>query len=75
VSTGGDARTCTGRKNNMTINLYAGWTLFLAAILLLVSLGKLDLLLILLPLSLLLAFATGCSGHDKTRLTGPLKKG
>jgi hypothetical protein len=59
----------------MTINLYAGWTLFLGAILLLVTFGKLDLLVILLPLSLLVACGIACSGHHKTRLTGGLKKG
>ena len=59
----------------MNINQFAGWTLVLGAILLLVTLGKLDLLVILLPLSLLLAYGIGCSGHDKTRLTGDIKKG
>jgi len=59
----------------MNINQCAGWAMVLGAILLLVTLGKLDLLVVLLPLSLLLAYGIGCSGHDKTRLTGGLKKG
>ncbi len=59
----------------MNVNRCAGWILVLGAILLLVTSGTLDLLVILLPLSLLLAFGIGCSGHDKTRLTGDLKKG
>jgi hypothetical protein len=53
----------------------AGWMLVLGTILLLVTLGRVDLLLILLPLALLLAFAIGCSGHHKTGLTGDIKKG
>jgi hypothetical protein len=59
----------------MNVNQYAGWTLVLGTILLLVTLGRIDLLLILLPLSLLLAFAIGSSGHHKTGLTGDIKKG
>jgi hypothetical protein len=59
----------------MNINQRAGWTLALGALLLLATLGKLDLLVILLPLSLLLACGIARSGHDKTRLTGGLKKG
>jgi hypothetical protein len=59
----------------MNINQCAGWAMVLGSIVLLVSLGKLDLLVILLPLSLLLAYGIGCSGPDKTRLTGGLRKG
>ena len=59
----------------MNIRQSAGWILVLGAILLLVTLGKLDLLVLLLPLSLLLAYGIGCSGHDKTRLTDGIKKG
>jgi hypothetical protein len=59
----------------MNVNHCAGWALVLAAILLLVTLGKLDLLVILLPLALLVAYGFGCSGFDKTRLTGEHKKG
>ena len=59
----------------MNIHQCTGWAMVLAATLLLGTLGKLDLLVILLPLSLLLAFAIGCSGHHKTGLTGDIKKG
>jgi len=59
----------------MNINQCAGWTLVLGAILLLVTLGKLDLLVVLLPLSLLLAYGIGCSAHGKTRLPDGIKKG
>jgi hypothetical protein len=59
----------------MNVNQYAGWILVLGTILLLVTLGRIDLLLILLPLSLLLAVAIGCSGHHKPGLTGDIKKG
>jgi hypothetical protein len=59
----------------MNMNQIAGWILVLAAIVLLVTLGKLDLLVILLPLSLLLAYGIGRSGQDKTRLTSGIKKG
>lgn len=59
----------------MNINQCAGWTLVLGSILLLVTLGKVDLLVVLLPLSLLLAYGIGCSRHNKTRLTDGIKKG
>jgi hypothetical protein len=59
----------------MNVNQYAGWALVLGTVLLLVRLGRVDLLLILLPLSLLLAFVMGCSGHHKTGLTSDIKKG
>jgi hypothetical protein len=59
----------------MNINQCAGWILVLGAILLLVTVGKLDLLMVLLPLSLLLAYGIGCSGRKETRLTGSIKKG
>jgi hypothetical protein len=59
----------------MNVNQYAGWTLVLGTILLLVTVGRVDLLLILLPLSLLLAFVIGCSGRHKTGLTSDIKKG
>jgi hypothetical protein len=59
----------------MNVNQWVGWILAVGAILLLVSLGTLDLLVILVPLSLLLAYGVGWSGHSKTRLTGGLKKG
>jgi len=59
----------------MNINQSAGWILVIGAIALLVTGGNLDWLVILLPLSLLLAFAIGCSGHSETRLTDGVKKG
>jgi len=59
----------------MNVNQCVGWTLVLGTILLLVTLGKFDLLLILLPLSLLLAYAIGCCGHAGTKLTDGIKKG
>jgi hypothetical protein len=59
----------------MNVNQCASWVLVLGAIALLVTVGRLDLLVILLPLSLLLAFGIGCSGHEETRLTNGAKKG
>jgi hypothetical protein len=59
----------------MNTNQYAGWGMVLGTMLLLLSLGKFDLLVILLPLSFSIAYGIGCFGHDKTRLTGGLKKG
>jgi hypothetical protein len=59
----------------MNINRCGAWILVLGAILLLVTLGKLDLLVILFPLSILLAYGIFCSGHTRPRLTDGLKKG
>jgi len=59
----------------MNVNQRVGWILVLGAILLLVTQGKFDLLVILIPLSLVLAFGIGCSGHHKTELTSDGKKG
>jgi hypothetical protein len=59
----------------MNAHQSAVWILILGAVLLLVTLGKLDLLVILLPLSLLLAYGIGGAGHDKTGLTRDIKKG
>jgi len=59
----------------MNVNQCAGGALVLGAMLLLITLGKLDLLVILLPLALLVACGFGRSGSAKTRLTGDLKKG
>jgi hypothetical protein len=59
----------------MNVNQGVGWALVLGAILLLITLGRVDLLVILIPLSLLLAFVIGCSGHHETGLTGDIKKG
>ena len=46
-----------------------------AVLYLLITLGEVDLLVILLPLSLLLAFAIGCSGHNKNQADGRHQKG
>jgi hypothetical protein len=45
----------------MSVNQCAGWVLVLGAISLLIAVGRTDLLVILIPLSLLLAFVIGCS--------------
>jgi len=59
----------------MNVNQCAGWILVLGSIVLLVTQGKLDLLVILLPLALLLALGIGCSGHPDAGLTSGVKKG
>jgi hypothetical protein len=59
----------------MNVNQCAGWILVLGSVVLLVTQGKLDLLVVLLPLALLLAFAIGCSRHHDTGLTSSVKKG
>ena len=59
----------------MHIDRWAGWTLVFGALLLLAACGELELLLILLPLSLLLAFGAAHSRLPKTRLTNGMKKG
>jgi len=59
----------------MNVDRCIGWAMVFGAVLLLVSVGKLDLLVILLPLSLLLAYGIRCSWYDKNKLTGGLKKG
>src|ERR1700680_4430814 len=71
----GDARAYTEKESRLNTTQCVGWAMVLATMLLLLSLGKLDLLVILLPLSLLLAYGIRYFGHDKTRLTGGLKKG
>jgi hypothetical protein len=59
----------------MNVNQCVGWILVLGSIVLLVTQGKLDLLVILLPLALLLALGIGCSGHHDAGLTSGVKKG
>jgi hypothetical protein len=59
----------------MSVNQCGGWVLVLGAISLLIALGRTDLLVILIPLSLLLAFVIGCSKQQETGLTGDSKKG
>ena len=57
----------------MKLSLKAGWTLILGAVLLLVAVGKLDLLLVLIPTAAVLAYAITRFPHDKTGVTGGLK--
>jgi hypothetical protein len=57
------------------MNQCVGWILVIGAIALLVTGGRLEWLVILLPLSLLLAFGIGCSRHGETKLTDGTKKG
>jgi hypothetical protein len=71
----GAARACTAKESHLNINQCVGWAMVLGTMLLLLSLGKLDLLVILLPLSLLLGYGIRYFGRNKTRLTGSLKKG
>lgn len=59
----------------MTIEQCSGWTMVFGAILLLVTLGKLELLVILLPLSLLLAWGIGCVTRHKIPADGRAQKG
>jgi hypothetical protein len=59
----------------MSVNQCGGWVLVLGAVLLLITRGRADLLVILIPLSLLLAFVIGCSKQRETGLTGDSKKG
>ena len=58
----------------MPIEQCFGWAMVCGAILLLVTLEKLELLLILLPLSLLLA-GIGCFAHHKIPADGRAQKG
>jgi hypothetical protein len=53
----------------------ACWTLVFGTFLLLGILGKLDLLVILLPLSLVLAFVIAGSGGRQNHLTSGVEKG
>ncbi len=53
----------------------AGWALMISAFLLLIVTGKLDLLVVLIPLSLLLGYGLLWLGGNKTGLTNRIKKG
>jgi len=53
----------------------ACWLLVMSALLLLIALGRIDLLIILLPLSLLFALVFGCTGRRQNQLTPGVKKG
>jgi hypothetical protein len=59
----------------MNTNAKSGWTLIIASLFLLMAMGKLDLLLILIPLSLLLGYGLLWLGGSKTGLTSRMKKG
>ena len=59
----------------MNIDRWAGWVLVIGAFLLLAARGELELLVILLPLSLLLALGARHSRLHKTGLTDGMKKG
>ncbi len=52
-----------------------GWILVLSSILLLITIDKVNLLVVLIPLALLLAMVVGCPRHDKSGLTDNLRKG
>ena len=58
----------------MNTNAKSGWTLIIASLFLLMAMGKLDLLFILVPLSLLLGYGLLWLGGTKTRLTNGIKK-
>jgi hypothetical protein len=59
----------------MNTNAKSGWTLIIASLFLLMAMGKLDLLLILIPPSLLLGYGLLWLGGSKTGLTSRMKKG
>ena len=65
--------TCEGEQYEH--QSMCGWAMVFGAILLLVTLGKLDLLVILLPLSLLLALGIGCFARRKIPADGRHQKG
>jgi hypothetical protein len=52
-----------------------GWLLVIGSIFLLIAMGKLDLLVLLVPLSLLLGCALLWLGRTRTGLTSAIKKG
>jgi hypothetical protein len=56
------------------IDNFAGWALCLASLLLLMLVGRLDLLVVLLPLSLALSFAI-LGAPQKNHSNGKQKKG
>ena len=59
----------------MKIEQRMGWAMVVGAVLLLVTLGKLELLVILLPLSLLLACGMGWIARSKIPADGRSQKG
>jgi hypothetical protein len=58
----------------MDNNRKAGWTVIIGTLFLLMVMRKLDLLLILVPLSLLLGYGLLGLDGSKTRLTNDIKK-
>jgi hypothetical protein len=58
----------------MNNNYKAGWILVIGTLFLLTVMGRLDLLLVLVPLSLLLGYGLLWLGGNKTGLTDGLKK-
>lgn len=67
------AKILVRNENNMT-NQIVCWLLVSTSLLLLVAIGKLDLLVIVLPMSLLLTLAIAWSGRQENRLTPGAKK-
>jgi hypothetical protein len=60
----------------MKIEDCSGWILILGSMLLLVALGKIGLLVVLVPMSLLLAFAiVACLARNESKLSDGVKKG
>jgi hypothetical protein len=57
------------------LNKFGGWSLCLASLVLLASIGKLDLLLVLLPLSALLTLFIGAFNSRKDNPARNGKKG
>ncbi|HEX4425580.1 MAG TPA: hypothetical protein VH079_09275 [Terriglobales bacterium] len=58
----------------MNTNRKTAWTLIIGTLFLLMAMGKLDLLFVLVPLSLLLGYGLLWLGGTKTRLTNATKK-
>jgi hypothetical protein len=52
-----------------------GWILVLSSILLLITIDKVSLLVVLIPLAVLLALVIGCPRHARNGLTNNLRKG
>jgi hypothetical protein len=52
-----------------------GWILVLSSILLLITIDKVNLLVVLIPMAVVLALLVGCPRHAKNGLTDNLRKG
>ena len=59
----------------MNNNSKAGWTLVISTLFLLMVMGRLDLLLVLIPTSLLLGYGLLWLGGGKRGLTNGIKRG